>query len=82
MERGTVENVNEVRGMFAVRCEGGFAVFELVAWIDVKPGDVVEWKRRKSGRMTLQRTSPPTSSIPVCAQNWNCSNSVALVQIS
>jgi hypothetical protein len=83
MEKGTVEAVNERRGMFAVRCEqGGYAVFELVSWIEVKRGDLLEWSKRELGRMTLTNLSQEKNALPVYAQNWDCSREVATHQIA
>ena len=84
MEKGTVEAINERRGMFIVRCDeqGGYGVFEFVSWVGLKVGDVLEWPKRESGRTMLTNLSQDGNSVHVYAQNWDCTQRVAYLQIS
>ena len=84
MESGMVEAINERRGMFMVRCaeQGGYGVFEEVQWVGLKVGDVLEWDMRQLGRMVLTNLSQPGNVVHVIAQNWDCSQRVAVLQIS
>jgi glycosyltransferase A (GT-A) superfamily protein (DUF2064 family) len=78
-----VEGVNERRGMFAVRCaDGGYAVFELVTWMPLKRGDVLQWEGRGSSRMTLTNLSQDGNAVHVYPQNWDCSQRAAIALIS
>jgi hypothetical protein len=82
MEKGVVKATNHKRGMFIVQCDGGgFGVFELVSWVEIEPGDVLEWPKRVLGRTMLTNVSRAGNSIHVFAQNWDCTESIAILQI-
>ncbi|MBL0142633.1 MAG: hypothetical protein IPP91_11170 [Betaproteobacteria bacterium] len=48
--------------------------------MELKVGDILEWDERAGGRMALK--SRLHGAVHVYAQNWDCSQQVARLQIS
>lgn len=79
---GEVYEINQNRGMVAVRTENGdFSVFELLGEDPIEVGDQVSWKDDTSLGSTLLRNNKQETSYEVYFQNHWVSKNQLRVQL-